>query len=100
MCRVNSRSSCCNSPGEVLHVGASSVALQPPVPDISEITDTHTHTQNTAINIIDYHYFYFILFHLIFNFIFIVFYFIYLFLFYFILLLLDCLMKEQDKTQN
>ena len=57
MYRVDLRSSCCNSPGEALHVGASSVALWPPVPDTSEIrhTDTHTqtHTQNTCINIID-----------------------------------------------
>ena len=57
MRRVDSRSSRCNSPGEALHVGASSVALRPPVPSISEITDTRTHTQthtqNTAINIID-----------------------------------------------
>ena len=31
-----------NSPGEALHVGASSVAIQLPVPDISEITGTQT----------------------------------------------------------
>ena len=44
MHRVYSRTSCCNLAGEALHVGASSVALQPPVPDISEITDRHTDT--------------------------------------------------------
>ena len=53
MRRVDSRSSRCNSPGEALHVGASSVALRPPVPGISEITDTHTHTRSMSINIID-----------------------------------------------
>ena len=57
MRRVNSRSSRCNLPSEALHVGASSVALRPQVPDISEITDghtdTHTNTQITTINIID-----------------------------------------------
>ena len=41
---VDSKSSCCNSPGEALHVGASSVSLRPPIPDISEITNAHTHT--------------------------------------------------------
>ena len=46
MCHVNSRRSRCTSPSEALHVGASSVVLGPPVPDISEIqTHTHTHTQ-------------------------------------------------------
>ena len=43
MRHVNSRSSRFNSPGEALHVGASSVALRPPVPNISEITHAHTH---------------------------------------------------------
>ena len=60
MRRVDSGSSCCNSPGEALHVSASSIALRPTVPDISEITDTRTHTdthtQNTCINIIDIYY--------------------------------------------
>ena len=51
MYHVNSKSSHCNSPSEALHVRASSVALLLPVPDISEITDTHT--QNTPINITD-----------------------------------------------
>ena len=41
---VNSRSSRFNSPSEALDVGASTVTLRPPVPDISETTDTHTHT--------------------------------------------------------
>ena len=52
---VDSKPSRYNSPGEALHVSASSVALRPPIPDISEITNKHTqtHTQNTAINIID-----------------------------------------------
>ena len=48
---VNSKSSRCNSPSEALQVSASSVALRPPVPGISELTDTHT--QNTRINIIN-----------------------------------------------
>ena len=40
---VNYRSSRSNSPGEALQIGASSVALQPPVAEeFSEITDTHT----------------------------------------------------------
>ena len=53
MRRVNSKSSHCNSPSEALHVGASSVTLQSPIPDMSEITDTHKDTQYTAINIIN-----------------------------------------------
>ena len=58
---ANSRTSRRKSPGEPLHVGERSLALQSPVPEISEITDAHTHThthtwtdtQNTAINILD-----------------------------------------------
>ena len=52
---VNLRSSQRNSPGEALHGGVKNVVLRPPVPVMSEITDTHTHmdTQNTSINIID-----------------------------------------------
>ena len=42
MRHVNSKSSRCNSADEALHVGASSVALPPPVPDFPEFTDTHT----------------------------------------------------------
>ena len=49
MCPVNSRSSCRNSPGKALHFGEISEALRPPVPEISEITDT----QSKSINIID-----------------------------------------------
>ena len=53
--RVDSKTSRWNSPGEALHVGESRVALRRPVPEISEITNTHTHThtRNTAINITD-----------------------------------------------
>ena len=54
---VNSRSSCCNSPGKALHIGISSMALRRPVPEELAITDrqtdTHTHTRNTAINTIN-----------------------------------------------
>ena len=53
MRRVYLRSSRCNSLSEALHVGASNVALRPPVPGISEITNTQTHTRSTSINIID-----------------------------------------------
>ena len=44
MCHVNLRSRRYNSPSEALHVGASTVALRPPVPDIWEITGTDAHT--------------------------------------------------------
>ena len=57
---VKSRSSRCNSIGEALQVGERNVATRPPVPEISEITDTYTdththttHTENTGINVID-----------------------------------------------
>ena len=40
---VDSRCSRRNSPDEALHVGESGVALGRPVPENSEITDTHTH---------------------------------------------------------
>ena len=45
--RVDSKTSHCNSSGEALHVGESSVALRRPVPEISEITNaqTDTHTE-------------------------------------------------------
>ena len=48
---VDSRCSRCNSPDEALHVGESGMALRRPIPENSEITDTHT--QNTSIIIID-----------------------------------------------
>ena len=55
MRHVNSRSCHHNSPGEALHIGASSVVLQPT--DISEITHkhthTHTHTHRIRINILN-----------------------------------------------
>ena len=41
---VGSKTSQYNSPGEALQNGVRSMALRPPVPDMSEITDTHTHT--------------------------------------------------------
>ena len=44
-CVVPTQEAVVNSPGEALHIGASSVALRPPVPDISEITDRHTDTR-------------------------------------------------------
>ena len=45
--RIGLKSSLCNSPGEALQEGVSSVAIRPPIPDISGWTDTQTdrHTE-------------------------------------------------------
>ena len=53
MRRVDSRSSCCNSPCEALHVGASSIALQPLVLDVRNYRHTNTHTHRIRILIIN-----------------------------------------------
>ena len=53
--RVGLKSGLCNLPGEALQDGVRSVAIQPPIPDISGGTDTqihrqtHKHTENTSI---------------------------------------------------
>ena len=46
--RISLKSSLCNSPGKALQEGVRSVAIQPPIPDISggtnRQTDRHTYT--------------------------------------------------------
>ena len=53
MYRVYSRCSLCNFPGEALHVGERSVALRPPVPDISDVTDKLTHRIRMSLYLIN-----------------------------------------------